>query len=379
MKSKSYFSRVKDRVNILKRKFFERLRKIAPVIIQQQRNVDFLIVYNPYSGSQVSREKGREIFNFLREKGFTCLVTQTHPKKDYLPKKVNAKFILALGGDGTVHRIVNEMIKRELDSFLVAFPYGVGNDFATSQGFSAYTFKKFVSKYEKFIKEGKLDKIPFKRIDVGKLEYSIKGKPQVVYFVNVAGINSFDTEVLKNIYNLYKRKAYTSEEYLFPLLQSVFSFKPLEYKVEYKKRYKEKSFKSKTGGFLVYNNSFCAGGNLNLPEAKIDDGYLNIILFKPIPKWNIPRIAYGIIKHYIFERLNYEVFKEVDPFKEYFKNPKVKHGDVIRDFFKELVVSPVYIFQCDGELYNVQCDKMRITVLEKVIKIPNREEEISVK
>ncbi|MEM1988364.1 MAG: diacylglycerol kinase family protein [Candidatus Woesearchaeota archaeon] len=371
-------SGLKEFSNNLKLSIKQKIAKIKEKLSRQikkwyqkyAKEVDFLIIYNPKSGTLLSKDKAREIFKFLIKKKFRCLVVQTHPKKDYIPKRIKPHFILVVGGDGTLHKVVNEMIKKQIDAYLIPFSFGTGNDFATTQGMSSFNFKKFVEAYENAIKSKKFEQIPFKYSDVGKIEYWINDKLNVLYFINSAGINSFDAEVLKNLYNMYKRKAYSHSEYVLPLIQSIFTFKIKEYVVKYKKLKHGKKFKSKTTGFLVYNNSNHAGGTLNLPEAKIDDGFLNIIFFKPIPKWNFIKNGWLIFKQYIIERWNRELFSENGNFQEYFRNPISPRGDVVRDVFTELEVSPVYIFQCDGELYNVQADRMRISVIPKTIKIP---------
>ncbi len=353
---------VKSEITILKG-LLDKINKIK----HKKKIVDLLFITNPVAGDFGGKEKLEYLKKVAKNLKLSYHIVETKLKKDYIPKHIYPKIIVVIGGDGTLHLTINEMLKKEIDSFIVPIPSGTGNDFPSSQGMSKFKFRKYLENHHEKIKNNLLNELPFKFSDVGKIEYwnTKKDRYETVYFINVAGINSFDAEVVKNIYEMLKDKTHYKEDYILPVIKSIFTFKLKKYNVEYWKGRRKKRFKSETNGFLVYNNYKFAAGSLNLPEAKSDDGLLNIIFYRRIPKWNVPKHIYLGIKHYVLPNIDFIS----ENFRNYFKNPKNRYGDVVRDTFKELIVKPVFIFQCDGELYDIQSPEMNISVLPKAIKI----------
>ncbi len=360
-------SKTSEKLKDIVKSEINKLKDLFNKIQHKKKIVDLLFIANPVAGDFSGKEKLEYLKKVAKNLNLSYYVVETKPKKDYIPKQIYPKIIVIIGGDGTLHLTINEIMRKNIDSFIVPIPSGTGNDFPSSQGMSKFKLRKYLETYHEKIKNNLLNELPFKFSDVGKIEYwnEKKDKYDTVYFINIAGINSFDAEVVKNLYEMLKDKTHYKEDYILPVIKTIFTFKLKKYNVEYWKWMKKKRFKSETNGFLVYNNYKFAAGSLNLPEAKIDDGLLNIIFYRRIPKWNIPKHIYLGIKHYILPNIDFIS----ENFRNYFKNPKNKHGDVVRDTFKELIVKPVFIFQCDGELYDVQSPEMKISVVPKAIKI----------
>ena len=169
--------------------------------------------------------------------------------------------IVAMGGDGTLHEIINGFRDFENCS-LGLIPSGTGNDFAEGAG------------------------IPF---DVKKsAEIIANGTPRPIDFIELSSglrsINSvgmgIDVDVLKRA---YAGKSKGRSKYLKALLSSLRHFKGCSFTVEYN-GIKEKRF----GLIAALGNGRQFGGGIKIfPDAKIDDGYLDLIIVDYISRSRI--------------------------------------------------------------------------------------------
>lgn len=169
--------------------------------------------------------------------------------------------VIAMGGDGTLHEIINGFNDFENCS-LGLIPSGTGNDFAECAG------------------------IP---VDVKKAtEIIAYGKPQPIDFIELSSglrsINSvgmgIDVDVLKRA---YAGKSKGRSKYLKALLTSIRKFKGCSFSVEYN-GIKEKRF----GLIAALGNGSQFGGGIKMfPDAKINDGYMDLIIVDYISKSKI--------------------------------------------------------------------------------------------
>ena len=168
--------------------------------------------------------------------------------------------IVACGGDGTLHEILNGFENFELNA-LALIPVGTGNDFATSANVPIKTQKA---------------------VDV-----IINGKPQYVDFIQLSsGLRSInavgmgiDVDVLKRAYrgnNLKKSK------YLHALIVSLAKFESYNFTVKYNGK-EEEHF----GLIAALGNGKQFGGGIKLFNgASISDGYLNLVIADYISKFS---------------------------------------------------------------------------------------------
>lgn len=219
--------------------------------------------------------------------------------------------IVAIGGDGTFHEILNGI---DPDVTAVGFvPAGSGNDFARAAGLNSKPEKAFED-----ILRGEKKKIDYIQVSDRRC-------------LNVAG-TGMDVDVLTAVYG--KNNALT---YYASLLARLAKFKPYDVRI-------------RTGGETIEKscimvgvcNGVAIGGGIKLsPLSKIDDGMLNLIvmekkergLFKILPKF-----MKG--KHMDFPETFHMPVEEVEII-----NYGVR-GDVP---FDESAVSPP--IQLDGEIY----------------------------
>lgn len=178
-----------------------------------------------------------------------------------ITKSGGSHTLAVMGGDGTLHDIINGFHDFE-NCYLGLIPSGTGNDFAEGAG------------------------IPF---DTKKAAEIIAYRaPQPVDFIELSSglrsINSvgmgIDVDVLKRAYaGKYKGRS----KYLKALLTSIRKFKGCSFTVEYN-GIKEKRF----GLIAALGNGRQFGGGIKMfPDAKINDGYLDLIMVDYISKSKI--------------------------------------------------------------------------------------------
>lgn len=160
--------------------------------------------------------------------------------------------IVAMGGDGTLHEILNGYVNFE-DNPLGLIPFGTGNDFASAAGIPNDV-------------KAAAEKIAFRApayVDFIQLSSGLRS-------LNAVGMG-LDVEVLKRTYS---GKHHGKSKYFRSLLATLFKFKSIGFSVEYNGK-TEKHF----GLIAALGNGQSIGGGIKLfPEAKIDDGYLDLIM-----------------------------------------------------------------------------------------------------
>ncbi|MCL4559696.1 MAG: diacylglycerol kinase family lipid kinase [Chloroflexi bacterium] len=170
------------------------------------------------------------------------------------------ELVVAMGGDGTVHEVVNGLMQVPADKrpHLGVVPVGSGNDFAHAVGISTQP--------EQALRQA-MGGSP-RRLDIGYLE---DGGGRTEYWTNTVGIG-FDTAV-----TIRSRKVPILQGfavYFAAVLQTIlFNFEPFQVKV-----------KSDTGEwedellmFVMCNGPREGGGFIVAPKAKTDDGIFSYL------------------------------------------------------------------------------------------------------
>lgn len=207
------------------------------------------------------------VLQVLQNAGKQCEVLLTNKAGD---AKVHAERItssgerhtlIAMGGDGTLHDILNGFKDFE-NCDLGLIPLGTGNDFAESA-----KIPTDVVKAAKIIASGTPSPIDFIELSSG------------LRSINIVGMG-IDVDVLKRTY-ASRRKGHS--KYLISFLYCLKNFKSYNFTVRYGGN------EEKHRGMIVAigNGKQFGGGIKLLPEAKINDGYLNLFMVDYISKRKI--------------------------------------------------------------------------------------------
>lgn len=224
----------------------------------------------------------------------------------------NYKEVWVIGGDGTLNYFLNAYKNIEIP--IVIFKGGTGNDFTT----------RLYGKMNTDEQIKKVLEIKPRRVDGAECN----GRK----FINGVGIG-FDGEVLKSIRAIRMLGGHLG--YLWIVVRKIFSFKERYFKI----RSEENDLSGKYLLVMITNSTTTGGGFIVSPEAKIDDGKLNMILCKPLP---------------VLKRLQYLPVIE-----------KGKHLD--KDFILHKEISEIKIVceketlaQIDGELFSAKTFDIKI-------------------
>lgn len=213
--------------------------------------------------------------------------------------------LVAMGGDGTLHDIINGFNDFENCS-LGLIPLGTGNDFAESAGIPLNA-------------KAAAEIIAFRApqpIDYIQLSSGLRS-------INAVGMG-IDVDVLKRT---YAGKNHGRSKYLKALISSLIHFKSCNFTVRYNGK-EEKHF----GLIAAVGNGRQFGGGIKLfPDAKIDDGYLDLFIVDYISKRKIPAAFIKLMRG----RVNY--IKEAIAVR-------VKEVEFVTD-------SENFTIQAEGELY----------------------------
>ncbi|WP_250674157.1 YegS/Rv2252/BmrU family lipid kinase [Paraclostridium ghonii] len=284
-------------------------------------------IYNPKSGDKKIVYKLDNIISKFQDNGYT-VVPYRISKNNTMEKGLediedNYEYILIAGGDGSIDRLVNYMKKNNIDLPIAILPTGTANDFAN------------------------VLKIP---LDINlAIDKIINSEPTNIdlgiinddYFVNIASSGMFtdvSQRVDENLKNSIGRVSY-----IIKGVEDAINLR--KFRVHVKS--KELEYEGDMYLILILNGR--TAGNINLAHyAMLDDGYLDVIIFKamPIPK-TIPLLL-DIIKGAPIDKYNEIIYFKTD--------------DLYIDC-KENIVTDI-----DGErgpdfpLY-IKCDKQGVKIL----------------
>lgn len=180
------------------------------------------------------------------------------------------KFIIACGGDGTINEVANGILQSGKEVELGILPSGTGGDFRRTLGIPLETREA-----AKILKTG-----ASKMIDVGRVTFqNFEDETVSRYFLNVS---SFGLSAAIN--EKVKEKAYFDwlpveairgkAKYALSTLEKVFDTGFLTVRVRVDED-EEKSLN--TLNFCVCNARFFGGGMKIAPNAKLSDGFFDVV------------------------------------------------------------------------------------------------------
>ncbi len=289
--------------------------------------MQYLSVLNPQAGNKRANKIKHKIYKLLEENSlsFDPFYSQYphHLQKIFSEKNPDDyKGIIVIGGDGTLFDIVNAQMQLPEEKRLPIgiLPAGTGN-----------------SVYRDLI--GQDDRIEFairhllngkkRKVDVIK----VRTEDTEFYFINILGFG-FTTEVTAKAirYKYFGKQAYT-----LAILSKLISMKPFPLEMEMNGKIHQLS-----NTFVSILNTRYAGGNLLMaPQARIDDGLMDVIIVNGISKMELlktfPKIYDG---SYI-----------KSPYVDYFQTGKIKFssphkkqlspdGELCRELPVEIEVIP---------------------------------------
>lgn len=235
------------------------------------------VIINPVAGAYSTRRKWPRInkqlghigldfdHEFTERAGHAAELARAAADNGY-------RCIVAVGGDGTVNEVANGVLSaNSRDIALGVIGTGTGSDFIRSMGIP----RNYDSACAALVGSRR------RQIDVGVVEYRNNGLKSRRFFLNVAGVG-FDATVVAATEHLPKYFGGTIP-YLAGLLRCLFSYrnKPIELHLE------EKVRDIRILTVTIANGCYFGGGMHVAPQARVDDGLLDVVTIGDIGKFEL--------------------------------------------------------------------------------------------
>jgi diacylglycerol kinase (ATP) len=238
----------------------------------------YILLYNPLSGKASFKNKLDTVINKFQKRDALIIPYRTSSKNDTrkfisaINEQNDLDGIIVSGGDGTIHEVINSLIKENVDLPIGLIPNGTSNDFATY-----LNIDQNISRCADMITNGKV-----RNVDIGKANDK--------YFINVASAGLM-TSVAHSVDTVFKNTL-GKMAYYIKGIGELPNLKPIRMKINADGNIIEDDIFL----FLVMN-SRTVGSFPNLaPDAKIDDGKLDMLI---VSKCNMPEVMtlfIGLIK-----------------------------------------------------------------------------------
>jgi diacylglycerol kinase (ATP) len=231
---------------------------------------EFVLITNPISGKGTAAVVAEQASQRLTAEGYSGrleLTTQSGDANRIAREAIEngSYWIIACGGDGTIHEVVNAIAEKP-DVVLGVLPCGKGNDFAEAL------------------------KIPTKPVEA--IEVLLKGATRQVDLGKI-GDHYFDTIVTCG-YDAEVSRRVTEEgapfsgtaSYVYTAITTLFSYQSPDARLE-------GDFGSYEGKILLTATGITAsygGGMKIVPGAIIDDGLFDVCIIEPVPHRTVLRL-----------------------------------------------------------------------------------------
>ena len=253
-------------------------------------NTDWFLIVNPTSGNGKSKKSWQHISTLLTNQSirFSFAFTEYSKHESVLVQnaiKNGFTKIISVGGDGTLHHIVNGIMSQNVVETntiqLAVIPIGTGNDWVKKYNISAKIEKSILN-----IKKGKSI-----LQDIGKLQTE---NNTCTYFNNVAGIG-YDGYVVNK---LKKLKRFGGIAYLLSGLSGLLFYKKSEFTIEINNQILKEKCLMTIFGIC----KFSGGGMQFTKDVNPSDGLFDITIAKNLTLLdlvlNLPKLYNGNIVHH---------------------------------------------------------------------------------
>ncbi|MBN4061911.1 MAG: hypothetical protein COA57_00420 [Flavobacteriales bacterium] len=218
------------------------------------------------------KEKFLRDVDLLKQKAFfdTIEIFETQRKLHAIELAKDAtekgfSHVIAIGGDGTNNEVLNGIMQANTEALPVmgCLPYGSANDFVLSAGLN-----DDIHQFIQLIEQNKS-----KRIDIGKVDFQGKeGLPVTRYYMNISdiGLGGYTVEKMGKTKPVFG----TAFTFFRVILESFLTYK----KTPLRCFNDSFNWEGKSLMLVVANGNFFGNGLCVAPDAKLDDGKLNLVI-----------------------------------------------------------------------------------------------------
>ncbi len=219
------------------------------------------LIYNSIAGQSKFKYFLDTIIEKFMQNGFEVSLFRAGKKtnlQEYLKDTTpdNTYGIVVAGGDGTINRVVNVMMRNNIKVPLGIIPAGTSNDFAKHIKMP-YNFSECID-----------------RILAGNVQDIDVGLANDKYFINICSAGLFTNASQKTDMGL--KNAIGKLSYFITAAYQLFKYRPFEVKIETE----NDIIIEKVSLFLIFNGSSAGGIDKFTSGSSIQDGLLDIIVIK---------------------------------------------------------------------------------------------------
>jgi len=246
------------------------------------------IIVNPAAGAGKTAKKWPQIMVLLKSLGldFEHDVTEAPGHAMELAKSAVGKgyeTVVSVGGDGTIHEIVNGLHEAggSSDVAVGIVNTGTGADYIRTIGVP----RRYKEACKCLLSKNR------RVVDLGIVEYTKGGQRKKRLFVNFAGIG-FDAEVVRATTEKFKALG-DMPSYLMGLFSTLMSYENRDVSIVVDGEHGERRICT----IMLNNGRYAGGGMLPAPNADPGDGFFDVVIIDNITKpdliVSIPRIYRG--------------------------------------------------------------------------------------
>lgn len=238
------------------------------------------ILLNPSAGGSKARRTLDEAVEVLRRGGVEPQILESHNSQHLVElargaREMKPDVVVAAGGDGTVHYVVNGLFPSDIPLGII--PAGRGNDFARGLGipFGPHQAAEVLLK-------GNTREIDLAQVRSAE-DPSQKGDTPSVVYACIGGVG-FDS-VVNRYANARARRVHGRLAYLWGILRCLKSYRaqPLELISD------RQNYSGEIMFAVVGNNTSYGDGVRMTPQARLDDGLLDVCIIPRMSKWELLR------------------------------------------------------------------------------------------
>lgn len=224
------------------------------------------IIANPKAGRGRGAKELRRLKDLLRRENlpYSLVETQYPGHATELAREFAAtegRPLVVMGGDGTISEVLNGILPSPVELGLISV--GTGNDTARSLGLP---YNNTVAAFEVILSGAP------RSIDVGWAEDR--------FFISTLGIG-FPATVAAAANQMTWLKGRAAFLGSFCKALSCLKAIPLVITMD------DRCLKLRCTSILILNTPYCGGGMLLAPEARMDDGFFDVLIVSDIGRWNL--------------------------------------------------------------------------------------------
>lgn len=225
-----------------------------------------ILLHNPGAGDEDHLKS--DLVKSIEAAGFGCVYFSVKKDNSWQQQLDQADFAVVAGGDGTVRRVVKELVKRntlEKKLPIALLPMGTANNLSKALGIDRdQDYKRHVKKWKKS---------ELQRFDVGVL----KNADTTDFFLEGAGYGVFP-KLIRKMETVDQRHVKTAKDELQLALEVLHDIVLTARATSYWMKADDKIYEGKSL-LLEIMNIQSIGPNLILsPEAKTDDGLFDVVI-----------------------------------------------------------------------------------------------------